>query len=286
VCPPTSIGYRLETMARTAKQLLAELSRPGPHEVLRGDLALVGLPGMVVTPRAGRGLPAVVFGHGWLQPPRRYRRLLHHLASWGLVVAVPATQHGPLPSHRLLAGDLRAALDVCTGVRLGDGEISVDPDRVALAGHSTGGGCAVLAAAEDPRVRAVCTLAASETRPSAVAAAERCAMPGLHLTGGEDRIAPAVGHAEPIAHAWAGPVQLRSLRKATHLGFTEGRHWSELLLDGRAQSGVQRVAGALAVAFLLAMLTGARQYHPLIESDVRGTRIELDRGPAAVPAGH
>jgi dienelactone hydrolase len=271
-------------MARTAKQLLAELSRPGPHEVLRGDLALVGLPGMVLTPRSGLGLPAVVFGHGWLQPPARYHRLLHHLASWGLVVAAPATQHGPLPSHRLLAADLRAALDVCTGVRLGDGEISVDPERVAVAGHSTGGGCAVLAAAEDPRVRAVLTLAASETRPSAVAAAADCAMPGLHLVGGEDRIAPAAGHAEPIAHAWAGPVQLRTVKDATHLGFTEGRHWSELLLDGRAQYRTHRVTRALAAAFLLAVLTGTRQYHRLLEDDLRGARLQLHRGPAAAPA--
>lgn len=280
----TSIGYRLDTMARRAKQLLAELGRPGPHEVLRGDLALVGLPGMVLTPRAGLGLPAVVFGHGWLQPVTRYRRLLHHLASWGIVVAAPATQYGPLPSHRLLAADLRTALDMCTGVRLGDGEISVDPGRVGLAGHSTGGGCAVLAAAEDTRVRAVVTFAAAETRPSAVAAAATCGMPALHLAAGEDRIAPAVGHAEPIARAWAGPVQLRTVKKATHLGFTEGRHWSELLLDGRAQYRTQRLARALATAFLLAVLTGARKYQRLLEDEVHGTRIDLHRGSAATAA--
>jgi dienelactone hydrolase len=272
-------------MARTAKQLLAELSRPGPYEVLRGDLALVGLPGVVVTPRAGLGLPAVVFGHGWLQPPARYRRLLHHLASWGIVVAAPATQHGPLPSHRRLAADLRTAMDVCTGVRLGEGEISVDPGRLALAGHSTGAGCAVLAAAEDDRVRALFTMAASETRPSAVAAAAGCGMPALHLAAAEDRIAPPVGHAEPIAHAWAGPVQLRTVSKATHLGFAEGRHWSELLLDGRAEHRTQRIAQALAVAFLLTVLTGTKDYAPLVTNEVRGTQIELHRGPAAAPAG-
>src|ERR1044071_979889 len=112
----------------TARELFTTLRRPGPHGVLRGQLALVGLPGTVHTPRSGLGLPAVVFGHGWLQPSARYHGVLRHLASWGIVAAAPSTQRGPLPSHRLYAADLRTALDVCTRVRLGDGDVSVDPD--------------------------------------------------------------------------------------------------------------------------------------------------------------
>jgi dienelactone hydrolase len=273
-------------MAHSAKQAWDEVSRPGPHEVLRGDLALVGLPGVVFTPRSGLGLPAVTFGHGWMQPPERYRWLLRHLASWGIVAAAPATQRGPLPSHRLFAADLRVALDICAGVRLGDGQISVDPQRLAVAGHSFGGGCAVLAAAQDDRVRAVVTLAAAESIPPATEAARRVTVPGLHLAAGEDRVAPPVGHAEPIAHAWAGPVQLRILPKATHLGFTEGRHWSDLLLDGRPQHWIHRLTKGLATAFLLRVLTGTRQYDALIDHDVRGSTIEyMRRSREARPVG-
>ncbi|NKE63188.1 alpha/beta hydrolase, partial [Lentzea sp. PSKA42] len=155
----------------TAKQALEQLSRPGPHSVLRGDLALVGLPGVIFTPQSGLGLPAVAFGHGWMQPVRRYHGLLRHLASWGVVAAAPAVERGPLLSSRVLAANLLTTLDICTGVRLGSGDISVDPARVALAGHSMGGGAAVLAASEGDRVRAVVTLAATETRPSALDAA-------------------------------------------------------------------------------------------------------------------
>jgi pimeloyl-ACP methyl ester carboxylesterase len=237
--------------------------------VLRGDLALIGLPGMVVTPSSGLGLPAVAFGHGWLQPPIRYRGLLRHLASWGIVVAAPATQSGLLGSHRLFAADLRTALDVCVGVRLGEGDISVDPDRLGLAGHATGEGSAVLAAADDSRVRAVATLAAAETRPFASDAARRCAMPGLHLAAGRDLVAPVVGNAEPIAHSWAGPAQLRVMPKAGHLGFTEGRHWSNLLLPGKAERATARIAKALLAAFFLMHLTGERRYEPLLARDLK-----------------
>ncbi|MCP2165798.1 dienelactone hydrolase family protein [Goodfellowiella coeruleoviolacea] len=266
-------------MTRTAKQALDELSRPGPHEVLRGDLALVGMPGLVFTPRSGRGLPAVAFGHGWLQPVLRYRGLLRHLASWGIVAVAPATQTGPLPSHRLFAADLSTALDICTGVRLGDGDITVSGDRLAVAGHSTGGGSAVLAASQDDRVRAVVTLAVAETHPSAVRAATQCDMPGLHLAAGQDRVAPSVGHAEAVATAWAGPVQLRSLAKASHLGFTESWHWSDLLLDGKPERATQRLGRALMTGFLLRVLTRNRGYDALLESDARGAALTYQRTP-------
>ncbi|MGB6228219.1 MAG: alpha/beta hydrolase, partial [Pseudonocardiaceae bacterium] len=58
-------------MARTdpaVRRTVEELSRPGPYAVARGDLEAAGLPGVVFTPRSGLGLPAVAFGHGWLQP--------------------------------------------------------------------------------------------------------------------------------------------------------------------------------------------------------------------------
>jgi dienelactone hydrolase len=263
-------------MSSTARHLFTELSRPGPHEVLRGELALVGLPGVVTTPSAGLGLPAVVFGHGWLQPGERYRGLLRHLASWGVVAASPSTQRGPLASHRLYAADLRTALDVCVGVRLGDGEISVDPAKLGLAGHSTGGGSAVLAAADDKRVKAVATIAPAEVRPSARDAAVRCLLPGLHLAAERDMIAPAVGHAEAIARAWSGPSMLRSISKASHLGVTEGRHWSQLLLDGKPERSTQRITRAMLTAFFLVHLAGEDKYRPLLENDIKHCPIEYD----------
>lgn len=268
-------------MAPKPKHLLDELSRKGPHQVLRGDLALVGLPGLVLTPQSGLGLPAVAFGHGWLQPPRRYRELLRHLASWGIVVAAPATHLGPFASHRLFAADLRTALDVCAGVRLGDGDISVDPDKLGLAGHSIGGGCAVLAAAEDQRIKAVATLAPAQTRPFATDAAQACAMPALHLAAGRDLVAPPAGNAELITRAWAGPVRLRTLPKANHLGFTEGRHWSNLLVPGKGEHSTQRMARALLAAFFLVHLAGRTEYEPLLAAEIKSAPIEYQHDGVA-----
>ncbi|MGH3931956.1 MAG: dienelactone hydrolase family protein [Pseudonocardiaceae bacterium] len=270
-------------MTRTGKKAISsshprshqELSRPGPHRVLRGDLTLIGMPGVVFTPESGLGLPAVAFGHGWLQPTWRYEELLCHLASWGVVTAAPATQGGALPSHRQFATDLRTVLELCIGVRLGDGQVSVDAGRLGMVGHGMGGGAAVLAAADDERCQAVATLALAQTLPSAVDAATQVGVPGMHLAGGKDRVAPAVGHAEPVAKAWVGPVQLRILPKASHLGFTQGRHWSDLVLDGSPEHPTRRISRALVTTFLLRHLTGATEFDNLLDADLPGAPLTL-----------
>lgn len=266
------------------KALLEELTYAGPHKVLRGNLALVGLPGVVYTPREGLNLPAVAFGHGWLQPPDRYAGLLRHLASWGIVAAAPATQRGPFPSYRLFAADLRSTLELVTSVRLGPDGISVDPARLGLAGHGTGGGAAVLAAAAegDPAVRAVATFAPAQTVPPTTEAARAVPVPGLHLTGARDLLAPAKANARAIADAWGGPVQLRTLAKSTHLALTEGFHWSQPFLSGKPHRATQRLVNALFTAFFLVHLAGERKYQLLLDADVKHARIDPARAAAPV----
>ena len=106
----TSSAFARPPEVRNAREAVARLADKGPHEVLRGDLGMVGVPGVVFAPSEGLGLPAVAFGHDWLQPVGRYAGLLRHLASWGIVVAAPDSQRGPLPSHARFAADLRTHL--------------------------------------------------------------------------------------------------------------------------------------------------------------------------------
>lgn len=256
-----------------AKDALGVLSRPGPNEIRHGDLGLVGLPGVIYTPVQGLGLPAVVVGHDWLQPVSRYVELLRHLATWGFVAAAPNTQRGPVPSMTRFSEDLSTTLDVCCGVRLGDGRISVDARRTALVGHGIGAGAALLAASRRERLGAVVTLAPSDIRPSAVEAARAVTAPALHLAAAVDSMAPAAGHAEPIAAAAGGPVQLRTLAKAGHLGFLQGRHWTGVLFQNKAQPKTRKLARALVTAFLLEHLCEESRVSPLTEGDVPGAPL-------------
>lgn len=259
---------------RNAKDALEQLSRPGPNEVLHGDLGLVGTPGVVFAPAEGLGLPAVAFGHDWMQPVSRYAELLRHLASWGIVAAAPGSQGSPLPSVARFSADLQTTLDVCAGVRLGDGRISVDSRRTAFAGHGIGAGAALLAAAGHPKVAAVVAIAASQARPSPVAAATSLSVPSLHVIAGKDTVAPVSGHAEQIAAACAGPTWVRRLPKAGHTDFLEGRHWSDLVLSGGPNAKTRRVTRALVTAFLLKELCGEDRVDDLVDGKVPGTVLE------------
>jgi dienelactone hydrolase len=273
--------------------------------VLRGELALVGLPGVLFTPASGEGLPAVAFGHDWLNPASRYLGLLRHLASWGIVAAAPDTERGPFASHRRLAADLRTALDVCSSVRLGGtargAAVGVDPRKLGLAGHGMGAGAAVLAAgvtAHDTRVQAVgepswesgsdlvvqavATIALSESRPSAHEAARAVHVPGMHIAFGKDLVAPPAAGTQPVAEAWAGPSVMRTVKKASHLGIVEGKHWSDLVLDGKADLGVGTTVKALLTAFLLHHLAGEKKYSDVVDGAVKGTDVKVYRESSTV----
>ncbi|MFT4200612.1 chlorophyllase/cutinase-like alpha/beta fold protein, partial [Gordonia sp. (in: high G+C Gram-positive bacteria)] len=131
-------------------ELMTRLARRGPHKVLRGDLAFVGVPGQIFTPESGSGLPLVVFGHAWMADVGRYRDLLFHLATHGIVAAAPDVERGPAPSDVALAAAVRTAVAGLPGVRLGLSEsVTVDPDSVTVAGHGFGAASAVLALGPD-----------------------------------------------------------------------------------------------------------------------------------------
>lgn len=308
-CPDRDrvIGYRRH-VAPKPKSLVRTLARRGPHRVLRGDLAFAGMPGVVCTPEAGLGLPAVVFGHGWLTSPERYIETFAHLASWGIVVAAPATARGPVPSARGFAEDLSTTADICTGVRLGRGGISVHPDKVALGGHGFGAGAAVLAAAghiaaesdggghtgggstadsgttaalarraKDPKVRhpiaAVAALYPAVTTPPAPPAAARLDVPGLVLSapGPDDEALPP--DSADLLGAWLGPLTARIVPAAADGDIVEGRRLAKFLGMPGSDRKLQATTRACLTGYLLATLGDDKTYAAFAdpESEIPGT---------------
>ncbi|MCM6776164.1 dienelactone hydrolase family protein [Nocardia sp. CDC159] len=252
-------------MSASVKSLLSSLSSPGPHRVMRGNLGIAGQPGVVFTPEQGLNLPAVAFGHGWLTGVGNYRRLLEHLASWGFVAAAPDTERGPIPSHLNLATDLLTTLDICTGVRLGEGKISVHPDRLALAGHGMGAGAAVIAATRR-EVAAVAALFPAPTAPAAESLAPGLETPALIVAGAQD-IDSVGSNALPLASAWGGPAVLRTVDKASHNGIVEGRRALAALGAGKHEPRTDRTTRGLLVGYLLYQLLGDKTYKPFADPE-------------------
>ncbi|HTM84338.1 MAG TPA: dienelactone hydrolase family protein, partial [Mycobacterium sp.] len=233
-------------MAST-KKLFAELTRRGPHRVLRGDLAFAGVPGVVYTPESGLNLPAVVFGHDWLAKAERYNKTLDHLASWGIVAAAPDTETGVAPSVLNLAFDLGSTLEIITGVRLGPGKISVHPSKRGVVGHGFGGSAAVFAAAGMANAphgpKAVAALFPTVTKPPAEQPAAALKVPGLVLTAPNDPLTLRSNAAE-LSRAWSGAT-LRTVSKAKAGGLVEGRHLTRIVGLPGADRATQKVVRAL-----------------------------------------
>jgi len=197
----------------------------------------------------------------------KYEQTLQHLASWGIVAAAPDSERGPVPSHLGLAADLRATLDICVGVRLGPGQISVQPDRVAFAGHGMGAGAAVLAAAQRGDVGAVAALFPAPTAPKAENYASKITAPGLILAG-EDDVDSLTSNARPLSVEWGGPVIARTVNDAQDAGLIEGRRLLGALGLGGSERKTQAATRCLLTGFLLFHLTGDKKYKDFADPDV------------------
>jgi dienelactone hydrolase len=249
------------------RKLVAALSRRGPHRVLRGDLAFAGLPGVVYTPEAGLNLPGVAFGHDWLTGTARYRGLLEHLASWGIVAGAPDTERGLTPSVLNLASDLGTALDIVAGVRLGPGKISVHPAKLGVVGHGFGGSAAVFAAAGMPsQLAAAVAVFPTVSSPPAEQPAATLKVPGLILTAPGD---PKTlnSNALALSRAW-NTATLRVVSKAQPKGLSESRRLATVFGLPRPHRRTQRSVRALLTGYLLATLAGDKAYRAFADPDV------------------
>lgn len=271
-------------MSANLKQL-SDLSKRGPHRVLEGDLGYTGLPGKVYAPAEGRDLPAVAFGHDWRRQIGAYQETLRHLASWGFVVAAPDTETGLNPDHTGFAADLETALQILAGVRMGNGNVTVSPGKLGLAGHGMGGGAAVLAAVDNPKVSAVAALYPAVVAPSAVEAARNLFLPGLVVGPGEDANSlTSPGNPAKLAYNWAGEVAYRAVKKGSQQGFSEDGLGARLIGLGRSESKNQATTRGLLTGFLLHQLADEKKYAAYSDPEASGKGISSLTGDALAKA--
>lgn len=250
-------------MADKLKNLVPALGKRGPHRVLTGDLSFAGIPGRLYVPAEGKGIPGVAFGHDWRVGVDGYHATLRHLASWGIAVAAPDTEKGFVPNHRGFAADLETALQILAGVRLGNGNVTVQPNNLFLAGHGMGASAAVLAATDRtsrekagkrgnaPALSGVIAIYPSDTSPSAYEAAKHVDAPGLVLAAGALLDVPS-GNPERMAANWKGDVIYRRLLKASAAGFHEKLARKMLIGQGTPEFANQEFARSLMTGFILA----------------------------------
>lgn len=173
---------------------------------------------------SGAPYPAIVFGHGYLSSPGQYAETLGRLALEGYVVIAPETRRTLLPDHSQFADDMIAALTWLTEESKRDVSLlsgAVRDDNFGAAGHSMGGGVALLAASRDPRIAAVSTFAAADTRPSSLGVVDRIRGDVQFIGGSDDAIAPVARHQRPLFRNVVAAKQLVVLEGGSHCGFLD-----------------------------------------------------------------
>lgn len=170
--------------------------------------------------------PVVAFGHGFTQSASRYASTLQAIAARGYIVVAPDSETGLFPNHGRFADDLWRA------VRWGQAQTAWNPDatRDAVAGHSMGGGAALVAADRYPSLDTVMTLAAAETNPSATTASAGVTVPALFVVGSRDTVvAPSTTRA--MYTAKPSPATWVSITGGYHCGFNDSTSFFGLGCD-------------------------------------------------------
>jgi dienelactone hydrolase len=174
---------------------------------------------------SGGPYPVFSFGHGYLTPVTQYASTLDHLASHGYFAIASRSGGNLFPSHGAFAEDLRSCLDHLIAANADDASPfagAVATERLAVGGHSMGGGASILAAAADPRILAVVPLAAADTNPSSIAASSQVAAPIRLIVGSEDSIVPPGPSSGPMYANTPAARQLVSITGGSHCGFLDG----------------------------------------------------------------
>lgn len=230
----------------------------GPHRVEVADIELGGpgrdreLPLHLLWPADGGPYPVLVFSHGGGSAGDQYDRLARHWASAGYVVILPTHRDSrrfgfdaqrAAPAEMLAILDTRRADLVFVVDSLGelprrlpalDGRI--DPEHIAVGGHSLGGATALTVSGlilEDPRSgsrfgfrepRFDALLLLTEPANSPMMAPEpwrAIPVPTFVATGSRD-----------YSGQWNGPPKQRFLRMPADLPLPEGVPHHYLYIDG------------------------------------------------------
>ncbi|MFM8178331.1 MAG: hypothetical protein ACKOAG_03985 [Candidatus Kapaibacterium sp.] len=173
----------------------------------------------------------VVMGHGFQLPVTVYRSWASNIVQTSprTVVILPETGGELFPSHGDFALDMVECLEYLQreGRRPGSVWYGHVLNDNMVAGHSMGGGCAMLAAKEilqsrTLNLRGVIVMAPAETNPSSTAAAASVTVPTLMLAGAQDCVTPLQTTVQPMYTAVAAVCKvLAVIPGASHCQFAD-----------------------------------------------------------------
>jgi dienelactone hydrolase len=152
-------------------------------------------------PVASGTFPVISYGHGFVMVWSAYQNIWQALVPAGYIVAFPRTEGSVSPVHAEFGADL-AFLITKIQSEGAQNTSSLFYNHVgstsAVMGHSMGGGSSFLAAENNNSITTMITMAAANTNPSSIAAAQNITIPSLVIAGQNDCVAPPAQHQVPM----------------------------------------------------------------------------------------
>jgi dienelactone hydrolase len=152
-------------------------------------------------PVANGTFPVITYGHGFVMVWSAYQNIWDALVPEGYIVAFPRTEGSVSPVHAEFGADL-AFLIAKIQSEGAQNTSSLFYNHVgstsAVMGHSMGGGSSFLAAENNNSITTMVTMAAANTNPSSIAAAQNISIPSLVIAGQNDCVAPPAQHQIPM----------------------------------------------------------------------------------------
>lgn len=184
--------------------------------------------------------PVVVIGHGFVMDWSSYDNIYSMLTKRGYIVALPRTEGGFSPNHSDFGKDLSIVgskmlqLNITnTLTSLFTGKIN---QKLAISGHSMGGGSSFLASSNNPDLTCLFNFAAAQTSPRSSQAAKTVTVPTLILGGQSDCVVPYNTNQLVMWDSTASSKKfVVNLKNLTHCDFGNGSSFN--CVFGQTSSG-------------------------------------------------
>jgi dienelactone hydrolase len=176
--------------------------------------------------------PVVVFGHGFVMNPDDYDNISNALAAKGYIVALPRTEGSAGAVHSDFGADLRFlssqilafnSISTPSSVVVFNNKVL---QKASIGGHSMGGGCSFLAAANNSTLACLFNMAAANSNTAGVSSIQSASLvtiPTLVISGQRDCVADTTVHQNPMYNGTASAIKFKVILKdITHCDFGDG----------------------------------------------------------------
>jgi len=233
------------------------------NATLTTDVYFPGTTATGVDPAAGP-YPAIVLGHGFLQSRNQHVNQGLQLATRGYIVLIPSFNGGS--DHVRNGQDLSKCVDWILARNADPASIffgQVHTQAVGATGHSAGGLSAILAAANDPRIRVLSLMDPVDNGGQGVAALATVNVP-VAMTWSEPSACNASGSAEVLYAAARGVRRGLKIVGANHTDPQDPAGFLSILTCGNANSTRQTLYRRYMAGWFEYHLRGDASYAPWI----------------------